>query len=224
MRIANSTVAALCLFCAFGAGAKADPAPDIGAAAGIILPSDGDDYSKLVARAAAHDESVDFRALRFAYLQSAARKRDKDEDALRKALLASVNASAPPTDVRDEAIKLLSADYADLHGHKFLRQACAFLHDDSCAAQEHFVEFGLLNSIMKSGDGKTCATGWEVARVKEEYFVTQMAGVTVTEQSLLRGSPSCDLLQGKDENGNAAAYYFRIDAVLKDESAALGLN
>jgi hypothetical protein len=50
------------------APALADVAPRIDAdsAPPISLPNDGDDYSRLVAQAATHDQSTDFRALRFA--------------------------------------------------------------------------------------------------------------------------------------------------------------
>jgi hypothetical protein len=226
MRFSIKTIA-LCIgfFCALTAGAKADPSADTGAAGQIVLPSGGDDYAKLAARAAAHDTSVDFRALRFAYLTSAARKSGSaDENALRQALFASVKSGAAPEAVRDAAVKLLSADYIDMYGHKFLRQACTLLHDDACVAQEHFVEFGLLTSITKTGDGKTCATGWEVAAIKEEYFIMSIMGANVTSQALVDGPPSCDLLNGTGEDGNAVAYYFRIEAVLADEAAMLGLH
>jgi Domain of unknown function (DUF4919) len=119
-------------------------------------------------------------------------------------------------------VKLLSANYIDLYGHKFLRQACAKLHDDGCAAQGHFVEFGLLNSIMASGDGKTCDTGWEVVAIGEEYFIIGMMGDTPSEQSLIQGkNGTCDLLHVRDKNGKFQDYYFRIDAVLADEMSML---
>ena len=58
-----------------------------GGALEITLPKDGDEYSALVARAAAQDKSFDFHALLFAYLKSAARKNGKaDPNALKGAL------------------------------------------------------------------------------------------------------------------------------------------
>lgn len=223
MRLGLAAAAALAVL-----GLIAPAVADIGSATGggalqIIVPKDGDDYSELVARAVAHDKSVDFRALRFAYLKSAARKNSKaDLDALKKALF-DASKSGDDQKVSDAAVKLLSENYTDLWGHKFLRQACAKLHDDQCAEQGHFVEFGLLNSIMSSGDGKTCDTGWEVSAVAEEYFIIGMMGDTPSEQSLISGkNGSCDLLHVKDENGKFQDYYFRIDAVLADEMAMFG--
>jgi hypothetical protein len=203
---------------ATGALADVNPdAPPAGASAAtlIVLPQDGDDYSKLVARAAAGDTSVDFRAMRMAYLRSAARKRAGDIDELRKSLFDAARSGDDKT-VRDAAIQLLSADYTDLYGQKFLRQACQKLGDEACAQQGHFVEFGLLTSITGSGDGKTCKTGWEVASIKEEYFVLAMLGTTLTQQALVG---DCDLMNVVDEKGAPASYYFRIDAVLQDEES-----
>ena len=84
------------------------------------------------------------------------------------------------------------------------------------------MEFGLLNSIMASGDGKTCDTGWEVVAIGEEYFIIGMMGDTPSEQSLIQGkNGTCDLLHVRDENGKFQDYYFRIDAVLADEMSML---
>ena len=62
---------------------------------------------------------------------------------------------------------------------------------------------------MDSGDGKTCKTGWEVAAIGEEYFVLNLLGVVPKQQSLVTGSPSCDVLQTTDKDGKSAVYFFR---------------
>ena len=209
------------IFVAIGIACASAAQADTGAAANIALPSDSDDYAKLVAQAAAHDANVDFHAMRFSYLTSAARKRG-DAEALRGALFQTAK-SGSPEDIRDAAIKLLSVDYTNLFGHKYLRQSCEQLKDQACADQEHFVEFGLLTSITTTGDGKTCATGWEVANIGEEYFIMAMMGAQVQSQALIDGTPSCDLLNGESQDGSKTAYYFRIDAVLADERRMLGL-
>ena len=223
MRSAIIAIAASMAFA--GAAAWADVNPTVttaGSAPQIVLPKDGDEYSALAARAAAQDQGVDFRALRFAWLKSAAHKHETaSEVELRSAIFTAVKAH-DDQGVRAAAVKMISAIYVNLYGHKFLRQACTILHDDACAAQEHFVEFGLLQSILKSGDGKTCATGWEVVSVGEEYFIIGMMGATPGQQSLLEGKPSCDMLQVTDEKGAPQTYFFRIDAVLEDEMSMLG--
>jgi hypothetical protein len=189
----------------------------------ISLPADNDDYAKLVARAAARDKTVDFRAMRFAYLKSAARQRAGGrggEDVMAEQMLAAAK-ERDDTKVRAAAESLLSVNYVDLRGQAFLSMACQRLHDASCAAQADFVTRGLARSIFDSGDGKTCQTGWEVAAIDEEYFVLNVLEVTPKMQSLLTGSPSCDLLETTDKDGKSATFFFRIDAVLEDEASGL---
>ncbi|HEX4303400.1 MAG TPA: DUF4919 domain-containing protein [Rhizomicrobium sp.] len=191
----------------------------------IKLPTDGDDYSALVARAAAHDESVDFRALRVAYLKSAARRRAGAAYDAMKQLNADLGAALKAEDapvIRDKAEQILSLDFTDMWAHKLLRQSCAILHDDACADLHHFLEFGLLRSITGTGDGKTCATGWEATQVKEEYVMLAMLGLRFTQQALISdGGHACDAMSVVDENGAAQTYYFNIDVMMADEAAAL---
>lgn len=189
----------------------------------ISLPADNDDYAKLVARAAAHDTTVDFRALRFAYLKSAARERAGGfggEDTLKQKMLDAAR-TGDDAKVREAAESLLSVKYVDLSGQAFLIRACERLHDAACAAQADFVAKGLVRSIFDSGDGKTCKTGWEVAAVSEEYFILSTLGAAPKSQSLVTGSPSCDVLETTGEDGKNATYFFRIDAVIEDEMSML---
>jgi hypothetical protein len=218
---ARSTI---CLIAALGAAAFGMAGTNaVAAASQIVLPADKDEYSALVARAATGDQSVDFRALRFAFLKSAARRRMGGRWGtadLQKELFAAMDAGDAQR-VRDLAEKIISADYTNMWGHKGLRQACEKLNDAVCAEREHFVEFGLLTSITHSGDGKTCKTGWEVATVAEEYFVLAMMGVRMQQQALIGGAPSCDAMTVTDQNGATVTYFFRIDAVLADEAGML---
>lgn len=194
--------------------------------ADIVLPHDNDEYSKLVARAQSGDQTVDFHALRFAFLKSAAHKRGGllgDSMALQKEMYAAVQAN-DAAKARTLAENLISADYINMHGHKVLRQACAILKDQACADREHFIEFGLLNSITHSGDGKTCKTGWEVVTVAEEYFIIAMSGARPQGQALINGPPACDQMTVMTEAGGTQVLYFRIDAVLADEASMLSGN
>jgi hypothetical protein len=121
--------------------------------------------------------------------------------------------------IRKVATALVSASYVDLFGQKYLRQSCAALQNEACARQGEFVELGLLKSVVESGDGKTCPTGWEVASIDEEYFVLAMVGANLRLQSLVNGPPACDAMDTVDADGKQATYFFRIDAVLADEES-----
>jgi hypothetical protein len=186
----------------------------------IALPQDNDEYAKLAAQAAAHDGGVDFHALRFTYLKSAARHRDAGFHDLKERMLAAAKAGDNAA-VRSAAEGLLSIKYADVAGQAFLSRACEQLRDRACAGQADFVAHGLIKSIMDSGDGKTFKSGWEVASVDEEYFVLNLLGAMPKKQALVMGSPSCDVLEASDKDGKLASYNFRIDAVLADEADML---
>jgi hypothetical protein len=204
-------------------------AADDASAADIRLPADGDTYSALVARAAAHDDTVDFQALRYAYLNSAAEHRAANAmndiaQWQREMMTAASGQTVDAATVRDRAEKILSLDFTDMLAHKYLRQSCELLHDAACADLHHFLEFGLLHSIMQTGDGKTCATGWEATQIKEEYFMLNMLDTRVTMQSLVSdGGHSCDAMHVRDENGAEQVYYFAIDKMMAAEAAGLGL-
>lgn len=220
MRTMTATAAAfsVCLIGSALGAVNDNPAIPTTTTPQIVLPSDGDDYSSLVARAAAEDRTLDFHALRLAWLTSKTHKAiSMDETALESDLFDAAR-SGDDEHVRDAAVKVLSADYINMFAHAVLRQACTKLHDDGCAEQHHFIEFGLLSSITASGDGKTCKTGWEVVAVREEYFIVHMLGSTPSQQSLVNGADgACDMLNVTGPDGKPQAYYFRIDAVLKDE-------
>lgn len=184
----------------------------------VTLPKDGDKYSELVAKAEAGDPSVDFAALRLAWLDSAARKRSLRLDLPK--MKAEIGAAIEKQDtgaVAAASRRLLSVNYIDLDGHKFLRQSCEILKDKDCADRQHFIEFGLLYSIMHGGDGKTCPTGWQAVSIDEEYFVLRMAGFKRDRQALIKGPPMCDLLEATDDKGNHRSFYFKIDSFILHE-------
>jgi hypothetical protein len=191
----------------------------------IALPQDNDEYSRLVAKAAAHDPDTDFRALRFAWLDSKARERHI-EISLRSDVNKMVDAvrANDHQAVRDRATTLLSEEYVSIMGQLYLRVSCQDLGDQSCAGQADFVGRGLVQSIFKTGDGKTCETGWEVAMVEEEYAILRIFGLPFKQQALImskNGGHSCDAMTVSDKDGKDLVYYFTIDRVMADEMKML---
>jgi Domain of unknown function (DUF4919) len=170
----------------------------------------GDAYAHLVAQAEAANPATDFRALRFAWLDSAERRTAPDPAAAQKAL----HDAASRTDnaaVRDAAQRVIAAHYTDLEAHMMRRLACVALKDDACATHEHFVEFGLLKSILDSGDGKAAATAWHVASIDEEYFVMQIAQVSLKQQALvMQNGRAFDHLTVTTADGTDKAMWFDI--------------
>jgi len=192
----------------------------------ISTPDDGDAYSKLVQRAQSGDQSVDFLALRHAYLGSPAAARARtaapELNRLRDDMSAAVKARDGAR-VRNAAVAILALDYLDLDAHKYLRQSCAILKDEPCASRHHFIELGLLESILSTGDGHSCATAWNVVTVAEEYFVLGMRGYTFTRPKTDSETEKiCDRLDVvEDETGAVGTVFFDITALLDDQSRAL---
>lgn len=64
-----------------------------------------------------------------------------------------------------------------------------------------------MNSILKNGDGKTCATAWPVIQIEEEYFILQMMGAKLKQQSIDNEGGICDKMEVKVD-GNEKIFYF----------------
>jgi len=86
----------------------------------------------------------------------------------------------------------------------------------------HNIEFGLLNSIVNSGDGKTCESGWHVIQIEEEYFILNMIGAQFQSQAISsRPKNLCDKIIVKTEDGDAT-YYFEANKVFEMEKKLPG--
>lgn len=192
----------------------------------IVLPNDGDDYSHLIAQAAARNASTDFRALRFAWLTSAARKRQSE--LILGGLTQEMMAAAQAEDhgkVRAKAVEILSARYTDMRAHLYLSMSCEKLRDTACAEQAAFVARGMFQSILKSGDGKTCDTGWDVALISEEYTVLSVMGLRMQQQALINGqNHPCDAMTATNEKGESVTHFFKIDRIMADHKNMLGFK
>ena len=118
------------------------------------------------------------------------------------------------SEIIDAANKMLSIDYTDMEAHKILRQTYKALGDIANEKKHHDIEFGLLNSIVKNGDGKTCQTAWPVIQITEEYFILQMIGAKLLRQSLDNTGGLCDKMEVQTNDGNRT-YYFEVSRVFQ---------
>jgi hypothetical protein len=113
------------------------------------------------------ETNINYREFRESFLESEQFKivgtQKPDLGTLRKTLHELMTKSKYD-DVISTAKKMLSIDYTDMEAHKILQQTYKILGDASNQAKYHDIEFGLLNSIVKRGDGKTCRTAWPLAK------------------------------------------------------------
>ena len=101
---------------------------------------------------------------------------------------------------------MLEIDYTSMFAHKYLQQTAKITRDSLLYHKHHEIEFGLLKSIVKNGDGRSCASSWEVTQLEEEYFILDMIGAQLKKQVLDGG---CDRMHVKMER-KKKVYYFGV--------------
>jgi len=76
---------------------------------------------------------------------------------------------------------------------------------------------GVLDSILRSGDGRKPETAFQVIALSEEYAVMHHLGLRVAGQSLIHvGEHSYDLLRGVDpQSSGQQEVYFNIDPLMR---------
>ena len=182
----------------------------------VAIPRYGDKYSKLVRQLEAGETNINYRDFRDSFLDSeqfkVAADKKPDLDSLRKTMHELMK-KAKYADIVEVAKKTLSIDYTDMEAHKILQQTYKILGDAPNQKKYHDIEFGLLNSIVKNGDGKTCQTAWPVIQVTEEYFILDMLGAKLLKQSIDSNGP-CDRMEVQADKGKKV-YHFEISKVFK---------
>jgi hypothetical protein len=177
-------------------------------------------YDELVERAKRNDQTVELTELRFAYLRSNAYRESAfsmDLRSLRLRLQEAMKAGEHAK-VREIAEQMIAIRFIDLGAQKALRQSCRALGDEECAKRGDWLSVGLFKSVLAGRDGKTCATGWRVVSVDEEYFVLAMSGFRLSKQALVKDGGVCDKMEGTDETGAPATYYFDVGEMLAAEA------
>jgi hypothetical protein len=169
-------------------------------------------YDALLERAKKKDETVDFKELRFAYTDT-----DKyspyggDRDAKRN-LFAALDAKDYEKALA-HAGKMLDANYVDITGHFGSYVAHRELDHTEQAEFHRFMTTHLLDSLKKSGDGKTTATAIPVISTDEEYVLFDFLGLRPQSQALVhQEGHSYDKMTALDPKTNQTViYYFNID-------------
>jgi hypothetical protein len=184
----------------------------------IEVPTFDDKYSKYVSQLEGGDLDIDYTDFRNSFLDSKQfSKKGKNYDDLKKQVYAAIK-----KEDRQQVIRLtkamLSIDYTSMFAHKYLQGTYKILGDTANQKKYHDIEFGLLNSIVKSGDGNTCETGWHVTQIEEEYFILNMIGAQFQSQSIASGGKnSCDKMEVRTEEGDIKVYFFEANKVFEME-------
>jgi Domain of unknown function (DUF4919) len=169
-------------------------------------------YATLLERAKKGDKSVDFKELRLAYTETVQYKPYGADRASRQKMFDSLNAKeyAQALELAD---KILAGNFLDMNGQFGAFIAHRELGNADKAAYHKFLFDGLVNSVHKSGDGKSTSTAFVVISTDEEYVLLNWLGLRATGQSLIREDNHVfDLMKAVDrETNDAVSYYFNID-------------
>jgi len=180
-------------------------------------------YSNYVGQLESGQTNIDYADFRNSFLES---KQFADMDLSYDKLKPQVFSAIKNSNYQD-VIRLtkamLSMDYTSMFAHKFLQQTYGILGDTLNQKKYHDIEFGLLNSIINSGDGKSCETGWHVTQIEEEYFILNMMGAQLQSQSISHSRKNaCDNMVVKMEDGQINTYFFEANKVFEMESKMFG--
>jgi hypothetical protein len=100
---------------------------------------------------------------------------------------------------------------ADIHA---LRSTAATALGDIKSSIHHlYFAYGLMDSVIQSGDGLAPKTAFKVISVAEEYSVLREFGAAVTSQALVDGK--YDQMKCKFPGGKEATVYFDVTIPLK---------
>jgi hypothetical protein len=190
----------------------------------ISVPSFDDAYSKTVKKLESGQTDIDYRAFRETFLESkqfqvAADKRE-ELSRLQQALPDLMDHSKYPGIVQTTK-KILSIDYTNMRAQKILYQTYKILKDEPNRQKYHDIEVGLLTSIVRNGDGKSCKTAWPVIQVSEEYFILDMIDAKLERQSIDDKGGLCDKMEVATDKGKAV-YYFGITKVFEGHAKLVG--
>jgi hypothetical protein len=190
----------------------------------IAVPPFDDAYSATVKKLEAGETDIDYQAFRFSFPESEqfriASKKSQEFKELEKQMYSLMPGNDYPEIVRTTQ-KMLSIDYTSMIAHKILRQTYAVMGEETLAAKYKTIQFGLLNSIVRNGDGRSCATAWPVIQVEEEYFILRMLDAKLIEQSVVHEDGTCDKMVVK-EDGKRKTYYFGTEKVFEGYRKLLG--
>lgn len=106
---------------------------------------------------------------------------------------------------------LLAIDYTCIPAHQYLRQVFNSIGDSVRSAKHKSIQYGLLKSILGTGDGLSFSTAWLVFQTEEEYSILSMIGVVSVEHELIEKEGKLyDIIHTVTKKGIEKKYYFNV--------------
>lgn len=102
-------------------------------------------------------------------------------------------------------------DYTCIPAHQYLRQVFNSIGDSVRSSKNKNIQFGLLKSILGTGDGLSFSTAWIVFQTVEEYSILTMIGVVSVEHELFeKDGKLYDIIHTITKKGIEKKYYFNV--------------
>jgi hypothetical protein len=113
-------------------------------------------------------------------------------------------------------------DIADVDAHYLAWRSLAELGRQGDAEEERILLADLLDSIQKSGDGKSVKTAWFAATIREEYlFMQAVLNVQFQAQrTWTEDGHYYDVVAVKDKDGKDVMLWFNCDTEMHRQTAA----
>lgn len=183
----------------------------------VLVPTFSDKYSAFVKQLENGEVDINYKEFRESFIESEqfkiASKGRREIDSLGSEMYKQID-EKNYKEIIQITKSILSIDYTNMFALKILRQTYNAIGDTINASKYKAIQFGLLNSIVKNGDGKTCATAWPVIQITEEYFILKMLGAELLNQSIDK-TGLCDKMEVKSNEGEKKIYYFETSKVFE---------
>jgi len=140
-------------------------------------------YRQLLEKAKRNPDNLDFTALRMAYAQSSGYDPFRfDSEA--HAVLSQAMDQRDLTSALNALKRLLDACYLDIHAHMLAVDIYESLRTEEKESFHMRFATGLLDSIMRSGDGTNFEKAFIVISTQEEYALLRVLSLEIIMQSL----------------------------------------
>lgn len=192
----------------------------------ISIPAHKDKYSDLVRQLESGNTHINFREFRESLIDSRqfllAGEKTEEQNKLDKEMKNMMGKEDYQGVIKTSAA-LLSIDYTNMMAHMLRSRAFEKTADTANQSKYRTILDGLVNSILDNGDGKTCATGWPVIKVEEEYFILRAMGLQPLGQSVDKNGGICDKIEVQTKEGGTLTYFFNVAKVFEGYNKRLGL-
>jgi len=170
----------------------------------------GQGYDDMVAKVRGGDNNVDFRAMRMAFTQTQQFATGIDPK-IRTKLADSLKAKKADEMVK-AAQEILKTDFVNPNVHYLAARAYQMLKDEKKAQYHTAIYVGLVNSILKEGDGETAKTAYQVISEDEQTAVLTALELQRTGQSSTEeGGHRYTVVAVTDQAKASSKVYFNVD-------------